>query len=100
MQKSSLTGRPGMDELNINNWIVYIIHCSDDSYYTGITNNLEQRLQQHQQGKGAKYFRGREPLEVVYTESVSDRSAASKREAAIKKLTRLQKLELIMETED
>lgn len=84
-----------MSEGNSDGWIVYIIHCSDDTYYTGITNNLQQRLQQHEEGKGAKYFRGRKPLSVVYTEHVENRSVASKREAAIKKLPRLKKIELI-----
>jgi len=76
-------------------WLVYMIHCSDDSLYTGITNDLEKRFQQHAEGKGAKYFRGRQPIEVVYMEQGHDRSSASKREAEIKKLTPVQKRTLV-----
>ncbi len=77
------------------NWFVYIIHCSDDTLYTGITNNLERRMQQHATQRGAKYFRGRQPQKVVYLENGHDRSSASKREAAIKKLNREEKQRLI-----
>lgn len=76
-------------------WLVYMIRCSDDSLYTGITNDLEKRFQQHVEGKGAKYFRGRQPLEVVHVEQGHDRSSASKREAQIKKLTPEQKRALL-----
>jgi putative endonuclease len=73
-------------------WFVYIIRASDDSLYTGITTDLERRLKQHQTGKGgAKYFRGRQACDFVYTESGHNRSSASIREAQIKKLTRQQK---------
>jgi len=75
-------------------WLVYMIRCSDDSLYTGITNDLQKRFQQHVEGKGAKYFRGRQPLEVVHLEQCPDRSSASKREAQIKKLTPEQKRSL------
>lgn len=77
------------------NWLVYIIYCSDNSFYTGITTDLERRFQQHQNQTGAKYFRGREAKEVVYVESNHDRSSASRREAVIKKLNRDGKLNLI-----
>lgn len=70
------------------NWCVYIIRCSDETLYTGITNDLERRLSQHASQRGAKYFRGRQPREVVYVESGHDRSSASRREAEIKKLSR------------
>lgn len=77
-------------------WFVYIVRASDESLYTGITTDLNRRLAEHQSGKaGAKYFRGRNACEMVYSESEHNRSTASKREAAIKKLTRHQKLELI-----
>ncbi len=76
-------------------WFVYIIHCSDDSLYTGITTDLERRYKQHSQQQGAKYFRGRQPKELVYQESGHNRSTASKREMEIKKLSRLNKLQLI-----
>ena len=73
-------------------WFVYIIRATDDSLYTGITTDLERRLKQHQAGKGgAKYFRGRQACEFVYTESGHNRSSASIREAQIKKMTRQQK---------
>ena len=76
-------------------WIVYILRCGDGSLYTGITDDLQRRLKMHESGKGAKYTRGRGPLTVVYTERQSDRSAALRRECAIKKLPRSKKLELI-----
>lgn len=77
------------------NWFVYIIRCSDGTLYTGITNNLERRLAQHATQRGAKYFRGRQPEEIVYVENGHDRSSASRREAAIKKLERGAKMLLI-----
>jgi len=77
-------------------WTVYIIEASDDSLYTGISTDVDRRWQQHVDGKvGAKYFRGRSPRKLVYQEPALDRSAASIREAAIKKLSRQQKLDLI-----
>ncbi len=78
-------------------WVVYILRCADDSLYTGITNNIEKRLQQHngEQKNGAKYTRSRQPVTLVYSESTDSRSAASKRESAIKSLSRLKKQELI-----
>jgi len=72
-------------------WQVYIILCSDGSLYTGITTNVERRLRQHAEGKGAKYFRGREPLKVIYREGGHTRSSASKREAQIKAMNRAEK---------
>jgi putative endonuclease len=77
------------------NWCVYIIRCSDDTLYTGITNNLERRLEQHATQRGATYFRGRKPEAIVYVENGHDRSSASKREAEIKKLERAEKVLLI-----
>lgn len=68
------------------NWQVYIILCSDKSLYTGITTDIERRFRQHTNGHGAKYFRGRKPVEVVYLESGHTRTTAAKREAAIKVL--------------
>jgi putative endonuclease len=77
------------------NWSVYIILCSDDSLYTGITTDIVRRYTQHTTQCGAKYFRGRLPKQLVYIETCHSRSAASQRECAIKKLSRLQKLQLI-----
>ena len=77
-------------------WYVYIIRASDDSLYTGITTDVERRYREHGgEGKGAKFFRGREPIEVVHIEKHPDRSSALKREAAIKSLDREQKVELV-----
>ncbi|HEC05660.1 GIY-YIG nuclease family protein [Thiolapillus sp.] len=78
----------------MSDWTVYIIRCSDDSYYTGITTDVERRFEQHLSGKGAKYFYGRSPVEVVYTEYCENRSLASRREAQIKGLDRAQKIRL------
>jgi putative endonuclease len=77
------------------NWQVYIILCTDNTLYTGITNNMERRLSQHGGQQGARYFRGRRPRQLVYLESGHTRSTASKREAAIKKLARTDKLCLL-----
>ena len=79
-----------------NTWYLYILRCRDGSLYTGITTDVEKRFEAHQSGKGAKYTRGRGPLELVYRETCGDHSAALKREAAIKRLTREQKQALIV----
>jgi putative endonuclease len=76
-------------------WTVYILKCNDNSYYTGITNNLKKRLDDHTNGKGAKYMRGRTPFDLVFSESHPDRSSALKRENEIKKLTKTEKEILI-----
>lgn len=73
---------------------VYMLLCGDGSLYTGWTDDLQQRLAAHRAGRGAKYTRGRGPLELVYSEELPDKSAAMKREYAIKKLPRSQKLQL------
>ncbi len=72
-----------------------MILCSDNSLYTGISNDVERRLLQHASQRGARYFRGREPQHLVYREGGHDRSSASRREAAIKKLRRSDKVRLI-----
>ncbi|MBQ9974167.1 MAG: GIY-YIG nuclease family protein [Oscillospiraceae bacterium] len=80
-------------------WYVYMLRCGDGTLYTGITDDVEKRLAVHRSGKGAKYTRGRGPLELVYTETQPDKSAALRRERAIKALTRPEKLTLCaMET--
>jgi len=80
-------------------WWVYIIHCDDDSLYTGISVDIERRFDEHAgrlgKQKQAKYFYGRKPLTIVYRQHHPDRSSASQREAEIKKLSRAEKLELI-----
>lgn len=73
----------------------YILKCSDGSFYTGWTNDLEKRVKTHSEGKGAKYTRGRTPVQLVYYEEFSDKKDAMKREYYIKKLNRSKKLELI-----
>lgn len=75
-------------------WQVYMIFCSDDSYYTGITTDIERRFNQHAEGRGAKYFRGRRPQRVVFLESGHTRSSATRRELALKKLSHLEKQDL------
>lgn len=77
-------------------WVVYIIRCDDGTLYTGVTTDLERRFREHHgQSRGAKYFNGRKPQEVVFSEQGHDRSSASQREAVIKKLSRDEKLRLI-----
>lgn len=80
----------------MNEWYVYIIELSDGTYYTGITNDLDRRMEKHSSGKGSKYVRSRLPLRLVYWEVHQDRSSASKREVEIKKLKRAQKEELAL----
>lgn len=78
------------------NWYVYIVRCSDNSLYTGITNDLERRISEHNDSKlGAKCTRSRRPVVLVYHEIVESRSAAAKREHEIKKLKKPEKENLI-----
>lgn len=81
-------------------WQVYIILCTDDSLYTGITTDIERRYSQHCDGTGAKYFRGHSPRRLVYLEIGHDRSSASRREAEIKKLRAEEKRKLIASPEN
>lgn len=76
-------------------WCVYILRCGDGTLYTGATDDFPRRLALHRSGKGAKYTRGRAPLEPVYREDCESMSAALKREYAIKRLPRAEKLALI-----
>lgn len=76
-------------------WTVYILRCGDGSLYTGCTNDLPHRLEIHRSGRGAKYTRSRLPVVLVYQETVPDRSAALRREIAVKRLPRIKKLALI-----
>lgn len=77
-------------------WFVYIIEASDGSLYTGVTTDVERRFNEHfDTSRGARFFRGRKPVKVVYTQTHPDRSSALKREAAIKQLSREGKLKLI-----
>jgi putative endonuclease len=76
-------------------WQVYIIEASDSKLYTGITTDINQRWDLHTSGKGAKFFRGRQPKKICYLETNHNKSSASKREAEIKKMTRADKIILI-----
>lgn len=76
-------------------WSVYILCCADGTLYTGIAPDVEKRLQKHNEGKGAKYTRGRTPVELVYQEEWPDRAQASRREYQIKQLSRAEKLSFI-----
>jgi putative endonuclease len=82
------------------NWSVYIIQCSDNSLYTGITTDISRRFHQHATRRGAKYFRGRQPETLVYIEAGHNRVTASRREVEIKKLGRNEKLQLIICSND
>ncbi len=75
-------------------WL-YILRCGDGTLYTGITDDVDRRLAVHRSGKGAKYTRGRGPLSLVYREECGDKSSALKRELAVKRLPRADKLALI-----
>jgi len=76
-------------------WYLYILRCKDDTFYTGITTDVEKRLEAHRCGKGAKYTRGRAPLELVYREVCGSHSEALKRELEIKALSREEKRKII-----
>lgn len=81
------------------NWFVYIVECGDGTFYTGITTDIERRIDEHNVGKGARYTRSRRPVVLRYQELQPDRSRASVREYRIKALSRLEKQELIARTD-
>jgi len=74
--------------------MVYLLRCRDGSLYTGITNDLARRLASHQRGTGSAYTRARRPIALAYQEELPDRGAALRREAAIRRLSRAEKLAL------
>ena len=77
-------------------YYVYIVLCADDTYYTGIAKDLEKRIEEHNNSpKGAKYTKARRPVKLIYHDKCADRSTASKREYAIKKMARQNKESLI-----
>lgn len=76
-------------------WCVYLLRCGDGSLYAGATNDLARRVERHGAGKGARYTRSRLPVELVYRERCSTRGAALRREAALKRLRRSEKLALV-----
>ena len=77
-------------------WLIYIVECRDGSFYTGITNDLQKRIDSHNAGTGARYTAARRPVRLVYSEDAASRSAASKREISIKRLTRKAKQALYL----
>lgn len=77
-----------------NSWFVYILLCSDNTLYTGITNNISKRIKDHELGIGAKYTKGRSPFNLIFKEKHPNRSSATKRESEIKSFSKKQKLEL------
>lgn len=79
----------------MSDWTVYMLRCADDSLYTGIAKDVTARLATHNAGKGAKYTRARLPVRLVWSESAEDRSTATKREIALKKLDRRKKLAMV-----
>lgn len=76
-------------------WYVYLLRCADDTLYAGCTTDPQRRLEQHNAGRGAKYTRARRPVTLVYVEQAEDHSQALRREAALKRLSRKEKLALI-----
>ena len=81
-------------------WFLYILKCNDGSFYTGITNDLQKRLKDHNSAKASKYTRARLPVVFVYTEELESKSQALKREAEIKRLNRIQKEQLVGKNND
>jgi putative endonuclease len=92
----SLEIKPCLTHSICMQWTVYVIRCDDGTLYTGVTTDLARRFDEHlRRPRGAKYFSGRKPREVVYSENGHTRSSACRREAAIKKLSRAGKLNLV-----
>lgn len=85
--------------LKNGNWVVYMVSCNDGTIYTGITNNLDKRINTHNSGKGAKYTRNRYPVTLLEFWVCDDKSQASKLEYQYKQLTRVEKLKMIAENE-
>ena len=82
-------------DTDVKNWFVYIVRCSDNSLYTGISTDVDARVAQHNKGKGAKYTRSRVPVELVYTENLSEKGDALRREIEIKRLSPQNKRKLV-----
>src|SRR3989338_109039 len=79
----------------MSTWFVYVVRCKDRSLYTGISTDVEQRVMRHNEGKGAAYTRGRKPVSLVWSEEAHSESSARKREAQIKRFTRIKKEHLV-----
>lgn len=86
-----------MAKMENNTHFLYILKCKDGSYYTGYTNDLEKRFKKHEEGKGAKYTRGRGPLKLVFQQAFPTKQEAMRMEFAVKKLNRAQKERMIKE---
>lgn len=90
---SSVPGMRNVHAKNVNQgWSLYVLECSDGTFYTGITNDLSRRLAQHNSGRASRYTRGRMPVKLVHAEPCKDRSQALKRECALKRLSRSEKI--------
>lgn len=90
---------PSPEESGLDSWYVYMVRCRDNSLYTGITTDLEKRILEHNCGpKGARYTRGRRPVDLVYYEPAPSRSVATIREGQIKRLNTYQKGQLVIES--
>jgi predicted GIY-YIG superfamily endonuclease len=97
MPARSVKDKDSKPPQNIATWVVYIVQCADGTFYTGISNNLERRLKQHNAGTASRYTRYRLPVTLIYQEVQPTKSAALKRELEIKKLSRKAKQRLINE---
>lgn len=86
-------GRPGPPAAAVS-WHVYMLRCADGSLYTGIARDLEKRIAKHNAGEGAKYTRGRRPVQLIYSEPVADQGCALRREIELKGYSRQDKLAL------
>ncbi len=75
-------------------WFCYVLECADGTFYTGITNSIDRRLSMHNRGRASRYTRGRLPVRLIYVEACRDRSSASRREIAVKKMPRVKKRRL------
>lgn len=84
-----------MTEATTTEWYVYMLSCADGSLYTGVTKDLERRVEQHNRGVGARYTRSRLPVEICYHEPVASHGDALRREIALKRLSRREKLVLV-----
>ncbi len=93
--KMALASEAQQGHKNPMPWFLYILKCRDESLYTGITTDIPRRIKEHNAKKGAFYTKNKTPVELVYQEAMANQSEARKREAAIKSLTKKQKLELI-----
>lgn len=86
---------PLPENYRVNMWFVYILLCSDQSLYTGSTNNLEKRFKDHERGKGGSYTRSHLPVKIIYSEKLESKSTALKREAEIKSWKRETKIQVL-----